>query len=807
MRHLAADLRFAIRSLARTPGFTAVAILSVAIAIGANTSVFSLVNAIHFRPVEFPDPATLVDVHEESATQLCAGCGVGTSYPGFRDWQERATSFTGLAGYGEQQFSLSDDGASTSAARINVGLVTHNLFPLLGVTPVLGRPFAPDEDRVGVMPVALLGHELWLSRFAGDTAIIGRTVRLSGVAHTVIGIMPAGFKYPEFAELWVPLTPLAHADPRDNRGIGVVGRLAKGRTLAQADAEMRAIARALEAAYPETQKEWAAGVSSVQADRAAETGNAFLILLGAVSFVLLIACANLASFFLARVGTRGREMAVRAAMGASRLRLVGLVVAESVLVALAGGSLGMAMAVWGSRGAVSLIRDPIPYYIRFEMDWRVAVFCLMASLAAGLLFGIVPAWRASRPDLVAGLKDGARGTGGPGRQRLVQALTVAELALALMLLSGAGLLVKTFLRVTQPPSTFDATHVLRGELSILGDQFHDSARVARLADEVVARLERQPGVAAAISASRFIAGFGASDRRIQIEGMATPDGASPRFASAVTPAWFGIHGERIVQGRGFTSADARGAEPVVIVNQAFARRAWPDASVIGRRIALGPQGSGAPWRTIVGVVANEATGANGRPVASNAWVPFAQEAATGTVELSVRTSGDPHAYVATVRAEIRAVNADVPVERLRTVQEEMSMQYWPVRFFATLFAAFAGFAILLAAIGTYGILAHSVSQRTREIGVRLALGADATAITVMILRMGGALGAIGIVLGMTGSVALSGLIRGLLYGASTIDPVVLLGVTLAFAMLTLAASWIPARRAASVEPLVALRNE
>lgn len=803
---LFADLRFALRSLASTPGFTAVAILSVAIAIGANTSVFSLVNAIHLRPLEFPDPATLVDVHEASVTQLCAGCGVGTSYPGFRDWQQRATSFTGLAGYREWQFSLSEDRATTSAARINAGLATHNLFRL-GIGPALGRHFAPDEDRVGATPVALLGHDLWRTRFVGDTAIIGRTVRLSGVAYTVIGIMPAGFKYPEVAELWVPLTPLTHGDPRDDRGIGVVGRLASDRTLAQADAEMRTIALTLEAAYPETQKEWTAGVNSVQADRAAETGNAFLILLGAVSLVLLIACANLASFFLARVAARGREMAVRAALGASRQQLVRLVVAESVLVALAGGALGMGLAVWGSRGAVSLIREPIPYYIRFEMDWRVGVFCLLASLAAGVLFGIVPAWRASRPDLVTGLKDGAQGSGGPGRQRLVRALTVAELALALTLLSGAGLLVKAFLRATRPPSTFDATRVLRGELSFLGDQFRDSARVGLLADEVVARLERQPGVAAALSTSRFIAGFGASDRRIQIEGMETPEGASPRFASAVTPAWFTIQGDRIVQGRGFTSADARRAEPVVIVNQAFAQRAWPEGSVIGRRIALGPQGSGALWRTIVGVVANEAVGANGRPVASNAWVPFAQEYATGTVELSVRTPGDPHAYISTVRAEIRAVNADVPVEQLRTAEEELSRRYWPVRFFATLFAAFAGFAVLLAAIGTYGILAHSVSQRTREIGVRLALGADAGAITRMILRMGGTLGAIGIVLGLTGSVALSGLIRGVLFGAGTIDPVVLMAVALAFMVLTLAASWIPARRAASVEPLVALRND
>jgi predicted permease len=618
--------------------------------------------------------------------------------------------------------------------------------------------------------------------------------------------MPPGFRYPAFADLWVPVPPRLTQPDRNDRSIGVVARL--GVTLAEARAELRGLGDQLALAFPEVQAEWTSELTPLHEDFSRETGQPFLLMMGAVGFVLLIACANLAALFLARMTSRRREMAVRAALGATRGQLIRIVVIESLLVALVGGTLGVLIALWGVSVAGRGFSEPVPYWVRFELDWRVLVFALSASVASGLVFGLLPALRASRPDVLGDLKDGTPG-GGSTRNRLGQSLVVIELALALVLLSGAVLQIRTFLRVTHPPSRFDAEQVLQADLPLVGDRFADPERVALAAAAILERLERIPRSDAALSATEFLAGFGAEDQPIAVQGTAAlAAGASPRFAFYVTPAYLGVYGRSLVEGRGISPADHRGSQGVVVVNQAMARRIWPGQSPLGRQLKLGADDASHPWLTVVGVVADPPASPTGGGIPSEAWGALSQSPMTGsTLQLSLRTDGDPTLLVRLIRNEVREADDGVPVERVQTAAAGLGQQFWQVRFFATLFGVFAAIALLLAAIGTYGLLAHLVGQRTREIGVRLALGADAARVTRMILGQAAALGVVGSLLGLAGSFGLSRLMLSLLYGTSPLDPVVAIAVTLFLGGITLLAGLVPARRAARVQPVEALRSD
>jgi putative ABC transport system permease protein len=798
-----ADLRFALRALRKSPGFTLAAVLTLAVGIGANTTVFSLVSAVHFGAPEFDDPATLVDVHETSVTRLCAGCGVGTSYPGYQDWKRKARSFARMAAYAEDRFVLSGEHEAETLSGVYAGA---GLFSILGVAPSLGRDFLPDDDRPGAPAVALLSHRLWHRRFGGDPTVLGRPVKVNGTQHTVIGVMPARFNFPQNGDIWVPLETARHSQDRNDRNVGVAGRLSPGISIAAADAEIKAIARGLEEQYPEAQAEWTAAVVPLGDDMADDTGDYFWVLLGAVSLVLLATCASLAGLLLARSSSRRKEMAVRAALGADRTRLARQLLTESLVVALLGGASGLLLSWWAIDLAAAGFTREAPYWVEFGVNSRVLAFCLGVSLLTGLVFGAVPAIRASRPNLNESLKEGASSTtAGKSRQRFRASLVVVEFALALILLNGAGLMIKTFLRVSEVPPTYDIRNLLLANVDFLGDRYRDSTQVLRATGQILDRLNAVPGARAAGSNFFFLAGFGATDQRIMVEGIReVPDNASPRFAFAVSPEYFRTLGLALEQGRDFAVTDQVGSSPVAIVNQEMARRLWPGESALNRRIKLGEE---QPWLTVVGVVANEdGEGTVDQPPARYVYFPFAQRP-NRPIAFMIRTPGDPLAMVPALRAAVHEVDADLPVENVRNAEAGHADRYWHVRLYAVFFFSFAVFALLLAAIGIYGIVAQTVVQRTHEIGIRVALGAERSRMLLLIVGDGARLAAVGLVLGLLGALTLTRLMKSMLFNASPVDPLVLVPVSLLLFAVALLASWLPAHRALNIDPMLALRSE
>jgi putative ABC transport system permease protein len=799
------DLRYAMRTLGRSPGFTAVAVASLGLGIGATTTVFSTVSALYLRPLGFTDPDRLVDVHEASVTRLCAGCSVGTSYPSFIDWQREARSFEGMAAYGEDVFVLSEPG---DAERVTGGVVSSGFFRVLGVAPLWGRDFRADDDEVGAPGVIVLSHQLFARRFRSDPRVVGQNVKLNGRPVTVIGVMPDGFLFPDFATFWVPLRPFVRGDSdRSARDYGVVARLAVGGTLEDADKEMQVLARQLELAYPESQSEWTARVVKFRSNLTSETGNAFLVLFGAVTLVWLIACANLASLLLARGSDRRREMAIRVALGAGRSRLIRHLLAESLVMSLTAAVLGAMIAMWGVDLVRTSIRTPVPGWIQFVVDSRVLVFCAALGVASGFVFGIVPAFAVSRPNLTEGLKEGT-GTSSPGqsRQRARSVLVVMEIALALVLLAGAGLLIKTFLRVNRFPNV-DVDHLLLADLPLVGPTYDDSSNIVATVSTLMTRVAGAPGTRVAAGYTGFIAGFGATDQKIQVEGLPeVSDGASPRFFEAVTHGYFDTYGLRLVRGRGFTTDDRAGAPGVVVINQDMANAIWLGDDPVGHRVKLGAD-PGLPWLTVVGVVTN----LDGYPVPDRrafpyAYVPLSQRPGR-PLQIVVRTPFDPMSYAPTLRAEMQAIDPDEPVDNFRTVETEYARRWWDIQFFATFLSTFAGFALLLASIGTYGVVAYAVSQRTREIGIRVALGAARADVMRLVVGQGVQLAVIGTTVGVVGAWATTRLLRGLMVGADPADPIVFVGTSLMLLGVALLATYLPARRAARVSPVEVLRSE
>ncbi len=811
--------RQAARRLRQAPGFFVVSVLTMAIGLAANTTIFSLVNAVHLRPVEFPDGHALVSLGETSATRLCAGCSVGTSLPTFDDWRTRTRSFAGMAAFREEPATLA---GTETPSRITAAAISPGLFEVLRVSPSAGRGFAAPADGTPPAGEVVIGHHLWLRSFGGRSDALGRTVRVNGRPRVIVGVMPPAFRFPEFSDVWIPLERGSGSGPpetdrdardrpatgRDARDLGVVARLRPGATVTEADAEMKALASALERAYPETQRGWSARAVSLQQERSAEVGWTFWALLIAVSLVLAIVCANLAGLMLARAVRREREMAVRAALGARPSQLVSQVLAESTIVALAGGAAGLVLSLWGMELAVAGISEPVPYYIRFALDWRVFGFCAAVSALAGVAVGLAPAIQLAWPDVVRSLKQGGGTVAGAarGRRRLRAAFLAGELALSVGLLSGAGLLVKSFVRLSTPPPTVDLRNLLLADLELVGERYQSPDRVRETANALVAAAGRS-GDAAAVSGTTFLAGFGATERRVEVEGLtAAPPAASPRFAHSVTPGYFDVLRLRIVRGRAFGEADGAGAAPVAVVNEQVARALQPHGDVLGQRLRLGP-GAGEPWRTIVGVaVDEEAPVRAGTAPPAIVYVPFDQLPVPRVV-LHVRTVTGPGAVRARLGSVVAGIDPDLPVQDVRPASDEYSRRFWFVGWTGRLFAAFAGMALLLSAIGLYGAASQLVSERAREFGVRLALGARDVDLRRLVLRQGLGLAALALVASVPVALGTAGLVRYLLFGASALDPLVHGAVAAVLAAVILLAFWLPARRAGRVDPLVVLRAE
>ena len=785
MRQFLSDLAYAVRALQRAPALTTTAVLSLGIGIAATTAVFSFVNALQFKSLPFADPATLVDIEETSATELCAGCSVGTSYPTLLEWQARAQSFSAIAGFQETRAVISGSG---EPERVPAGLTSAALFPLIGAGPALGRGITADDDRPGAAPVAVLSDALWRRRFGGQREAIGQVLKVDGVAHTIVGVMPAGFKFPEFAELWTPLAPSAHRQPRTDRSIAAIARLRPGLDAATAAAEMRTF----------TSGAWSVRVRSLHASMTEETTAPAAVLLGAVTFVLLIACANVSNLLLVRAAERSREISIRLAIGSTRARVVRLMLAESLTLGLAGGVLGLTLALWTTNAIVASFGADAPYWIRFGIDWRVFAFCAAVTVGTAALFGIAPALHASRQEPQAALKDGGSVTTGRRGRRVAGGLVMAQLALALLLLAGAGLLIKTVARSLRFDPGFDASRVLQGDVSLPAQRYATPGSIAAFASAVMEGLGRIPGTRAGIQGFVFFRGFGAQGRTLTVEGMtAVPAGASPSFYFVVTPGYFRVLGAPIRQGREFAPGDAT---DVVVVNETMAARLWGSETPLGRRVKFGDK----PWRTVIGVVGNINGGSIAARPNSLAYVPLSSEPVP---DLTVTIAADREVagLARDVRAAVHAVDRDQPVEDLMTMAAMFREQAAPARFVALLMSGLAFVALALASVGLYGVTAHGVRRRLREIGIRLALGGTASDMVRLVLRSAWTVIAPGLVLGTAAAYAGTRTLQGILFGTSPTDPIVFAATVAVLAGVATLASYLPARRASRVDPIVVLR--
>lgn len=802
------DLFHAIRSLRRTPGFAVVAVLSLAIGIGASTASFSLINSLRFRALPFPRADRLFDLAENHPTEVCAGCGVSTSWLTYRDWQREVRSYQAMGAYQEERLGVAFQGG---ADRRQVARVSASIFPLLGVAPLLGRPISVGEDQPGAARVALISEGLWQSEFARSPVALGSTVRVEGDPYQVIGVMPRGFAFPQFAELWLPLAPAVAAvaaEPRAERSIGVVGRLADGVTAEAAHAELAAIGARLEQDHPEAQAGWYPLQAPLRGELAGDYLGGFTLLLGALGFVLLITCANLATLMLARATSRQLDLSVRAALGASRGDLMRGVLLEATVLALAGSMLGLLVSTWLTGVFKALPGDPLPSWVEYGTDPRVFGFAVGLSLLTGLGIGVLPARQAAQVNLHRVIKGATSGSGRRFGINLRELLVIAQIAGAMMLVIGAGLFAKSFVTGQSRSPGYETAGLVRGDLLLPATIQRDPTGVATFADRFLEELRRGSGSDYAALSGLYIVNWPGTPRQeIRADGVSAANAeAAIRRIVTVTPRYFSTLGLTLRSGRGITAEDIAGRLPVTVLGSTIADQLWPGQDPIGRQITIGP----ATW-TVAGVLEDPPVrGSAPRPVGL-LYMPMAQlpalQPASQPLTLMLRTNPGALATVAQIRAAARLANQDAVVEQVMTMDEFSAQWATPLRHLATLAGSIAFFAGLLAALGIYGVMNFLASQRTRELGIRVALGASRWRVTRVMLDRGLILGAVGVLAGIALALALTGLVQSQLYGVRATDPMVygLLGGL--FLLVTAAAAWLPAQRAARVDPMVAMRSE
>lgn len=804
METLMRDLRFAFRQLRRSPGFTAVAVATVALGIGANTTVFSMVNAVLLRPLPFEASDRLVSV--ESTHPARPGDGLNLSYPDYLDIREQVGAFRDVAIWDWRPFNLRGRG---DAIFVGGAQITASFFPTLGVEPIRGRVFTPEEDRAGGPRVLLLSEGLWRSEFAADPAIVGKTVNLDGTAHTVIGVMPAGIGFPERVRLWVPLRLTAERSPRGNRWLGGVARLAPGATVESADAELSAVAARLEEAYPATNTDRGLRARDLREELLGEgLAPLFLLLLGAVGVLLLIVCANLANLLLARGARRDRELAVRGALGASRGRLVRQLLTESVLLGGVGAGLGWLLGQGGVDLVVRAVPTEIPAWIHLEPDLRILAFVTAVTLLAVLLFGLVPAVLTARRDLNAALREASGRAGGPGRGRLRSGLVVAEVALSLTLLVGAGLVLRSLLGLAAVDPGIEEEGRLMATTSLPAAVYSsDSARV-RFHRELLAEVERAPGVRSAGIVSRPPLRGSSNAFGFTVEGQGEAEHRDNSFVltNSVSPGYFRAAGLALLRGRSFGPRDDADALPVGIVNRELAERYWPEGEALGERLKYGPPDGGGEWIRIVGVVEDVRHMGLDREPTIQLYRPYPQQP-TGRLSVVVHAATEPDALRPALTAALGAVDPDQAFYDMMTLRKVVDEAAWEWKFFSGLFWTFGALAALLAALGMYGVLSYGVASRQREFGVRLAMGAEPG--DVMRRVMGGAarLFAVGALLGLAAGAVLNRAMASVLYEVAALDLPTFGAVLLLLAAVAAVATWIPARSATRADPVATLRAE
>jgi putative ABC transport system permease protein len=805
---VAQDVRYGLRTLARTPGFTLAAVLALALGIGATTAIFSVVDAVLLRPLPYAEPDRLAVVLHGGRDPVAPA--------NYLDWRREASAFERMGAAEYWQTNLSGGDRPERVLGLHV---TADILPLLGVSPLLGRVFAPDEEAAGRDQVVVLGYRIWQRRFGGDPSVVGRTVALDGVPHAVVGVMPRGFEFPPFwatgAELWAPLPLAKRADNRGARSLRVFARLREDKGLQQARAEMAMITARLEQAYPASNRDVV--VRGLDDTVVGDVRSALLVLLGAVGFVLLIACANVAHMLLARGAARRKEIALRVALGASRARVVRQLLTESVLLASAGGLVGLGLAAWMIRTIVALSRDSIPRLETAGLDPRVLAATLAVSFLTGIAFGLVPALQTSRLDLGTSLKEGERGSSsGAGRHRLRRLLMGSEMALALVLLVGAGLMIRTFVALRAVDPGFRPDHVLSAVVSVSGSRAGEGDRRVAFYAEALSRIRALPGVVSASAINHLPLAGDTWGEPFHVEGQPPrrPGERPTADYRIVLPGYFETMGRPLVRGRDFDLRDDLGAPEVVIVNAFMAERHWPGLDPIGKRITFSDPARDPVWLTVVGVARNGARREWAEAAKEELFLPFLQtkyreapQSWYAYLTLVVRGTGEAAALVPALRAAVWDTDPDVSISAVQTMDEVVARATASPRFYLLLLGSFAAAALALAAVGIYGVMSYSVAQRRNEIGIRMALGARSGDVLRLVMREAVGVVAIGGSIGLVVALLLTRLMAALLYGVGATDPVTFALVATLLTLVALLATYVPARRAIRVDPLKALRAE
>jgi putative ABC transport system permease protein len=799
------DLRYAVRQLRKHPAFTAAAVLTLGLGIGANTAIFSIVNGVLLQPLPLPGANRLVSLEEQKLPDFT---GFSVSPPNFLDYQKGNHTLSDLAALNQGHFTLTGRGQPESIAGSQV---TEGFFRVAGVGPSLGRAFSAEEAGTGDGHVVLIGQGLWQSRFGGSAAVLNQSLMLDGEAYRIIGVMPAGFHYPSAKdELWLPLR--FPADIERQRGahyLDVIGRMKPESDLAGTTADIAAISRRLQADHPASNTGWEGKVELLQETIVGRIRPALMILLGAVGLVVLIGCVNVANLLLARAAGRDGEISIRTALGASRPQLLRQLLTESLLLSILGGTVAVLFAIWAVQMIVALGPQDIPRLAEVRLDGRVLGFTALLVILAAFLFGLWPALYATRPDLTRRMQQVGRGSGQDRRgNRVRAALVVAEVALAVTLLAGAGLLVRSFSALQSVDPGFNPVNVVTFDVSLPDAKYPDGQRTGAFYQDLLQRLASMPGV----RSSGAIFGLPLSDfgfsSSFTVTGAPVPEADQPsaqiRLASQ---DFFKTMQIPLRQGRLFGPEDRRGAPPVVLISESAARKFWPAGDAIGHEVQFGARPSPEKIRgTIVGIVADVHAFGLAAKLTPMFYAPI-EQFQVGFASFVVRTTGSPEALMAGIEGQVHAVDPDLPVIGLTGLESVVGASIARPRFYTLLLAIFAGVALTLAAVGVYGVFAFLISQRTREIGIRMALGADGSDLLRGVLGRSAGLAGAGLVLGLLGVAGLHKIIGRLLFGVTATDPVTLIGVSLTLLLVALCASYIPARRASRIDPVGALRGE
>ncbi len=813
------DLRFGARMLFKNPGFSFIAILTLALGIGANTAIFSVVNGVLLRPLPYEEADRLVFLTERNPHND----DMTLSYPDFADWRAQNHVFESIGVYNSASFNLTGSG---DPEQLRAGRASADLFSALRVRAALGRLYTNEEDKFGAPGVVVLSHGLWQRRFGGNPGIISQTLTLDDRPYTVVGVLPPDFRFEERNEIWVPVEANISALTLRARGIHPflrgVARLKAGVTLEQARAELDAIAARIAQQYPDINKNVGARITPLLENYVQGTRRALWVLLGAVSLLLLIACANVANLMLARATAREREMGVRVALGASRWRVVRQLLTESLLLVVVGGGIGLLLAEWGVKLLLAVSANSLPRSSEIGLNTQVLVFTVAVSVLTGIVFGLAPAWQASRADVQAALKETARSTTG-GRHRLRQALIVTEVALTLVLLIGAGLLLRSFYRLQQVNPGFVDEHVLSFRVSLPVQKYAHENQWLNFYQQVIEKLRAVPGVKEVSIASRVPMDGNNNANAFRVVGQ--PARARAMQVCFVSPDYFRTLGIPLLRGRYFTEQDnrshlseeqLRGLErgdrlrlgrKTVIVDEEFARRHWPNQDPVGKQILWGIGGGNDSPLTVVGVVGRVKLDRPDEPIGEVqgyfAFLEYPQPA----MSFVVKTTLEPEQIIAAAREQVRAIDASQPIYGVGTLTQLRAASIAPQRFTLLLLGLFAAVALALAVVGIYGVMSYAVTQRTHELGIRLALGAQGRDVLRLVIGQGMKLALIGVALGVGGALALTRMLKTLLFDVGPADPVTFAGVTLLLTLVAVLACWIPARRAAKVDPLIALRHE